>query len=376
MGARSGRSCGSSTMRSSPPCSANALPEFFLGLAAGDHGFSEDAAFVDGLGAFAEKKHPGGKLEAQFAEIGRAAAAEYFDALDDFIGMAGHAAERLVHVGDQRDHFLAHALAGLDHDFGEADGIFFALHERAGTGFDVEDQRVNAFGKLLAHDRGADETDIFDGGGDIAQGVDFLVGRSDFRGLADQAHAAFAENVAEFLEREIDVEAGDGFELIERAAGVAEAAAADHRNGEAARGDDGREDERSLVADAAGGMLVHFFAGKIGEIEDFAGMEHGFGERGDLGAVQAADPRGHEPGGHLVVGNFAAGVAGDEEVDLLAGVFTGIAFFADQVDGAHASLEDCGASVTFESGDVNAERALTSQKFQERKGAFQIGKVK
>jgi hypothetical protein len=39
-------------------------------------------------------------------------------------------------------------------------------------------------------------------------------------------------------------------------------------------------------------------------------------------------------------------------------------------------MEDCGASVTFESGDVNAERALTSQKFQEQKGAFQIGKVK
>ena len=62
---------------------------------------------------------------------------------------------------------------------------------------------------------------------------------------------------------------------------MAEAAAADHGNGEAARGDDGSEDERSFVADAAGGMLVDFFAGKSGQIEDFAGIQHGFGERGE-----------------------------------------------------------------------------------------------
>ena len=68
---------------------------------------------------------------------------------------------------------------------------------------------------------------------------------------------------AKFFEREIDVEAGDGFELVERAAGVSEAAAADHGNGQAARSDDRSEDERSFVADAAGGVLVDFLAGKL-----------------------------------------------------------------------------------------------------------------
>ena len=86
-------------------------------------------------------------------------------------------------------------------------------------------------------------------------------------------------------------------------------------------------------------MFIHFFPWDTVKFDDFPGIKHGFRERGGLGTIKAANPRGHEPGGHLVVGNIAARVAGDEEVDLLAGVFTGIAFFADEVDGAHASWE-------------------------------------
>lgn len=37
--------------------------------------------------------------------------------------------------------------------------------------------------------------------------------------------------------------------------------------------------------------------------------------------------------------HVAVRVAGNEEFQLLTGVFTGIAFFADQIDGAHASLK-------------------------------------
>ncbi len=78
--------------------------------------------------------------------------------------------------------------------------------------------------------------------------------------------------MTELLERKVDVETRNGFELIERAAGVAETAPADHGHGEAAGGNDGRQDQRGLVADAAGGVLVHFFAGEIGEIQNFAGI--------------------------------------------------------------------------------------------------------
>jgi hypothetical protein len=40
----------------------------------------------------------------------------------------------------------------------------------------------------------------------------------------------------------------------------------------------------------------------------------------------------------LVIGNFIAGVAGDQEIDLFAGMLSRIAFFADEVNGAHEGL--------------------------------------
>ena len=46
-------------------------------------------------------------------------------------------------------------------------------------------------------------------------------------------------------------------------------------------------------------------------------------------------------------------VAGDEKVDFLAGMFTGIAFFADEIDGAHEGWE-CGESVALADVSVNA----------------------
>ena len=51
---------------------------------------------------------------------------------------------------------------------------------------------------------------------------------------------------------EVHVEAGDAFEFVERAAGDAEAAAGDHRHPDIVAGEERREDERDLVADAAG----------------------------------------------------------------------------------------------------------------------------
>jgi hypothetical protein len=50
--------------------------------------------------------------------------------------------------------------------------------------------------------------------------------------------------------------AGDGFQLVQSAAGVAEGAAADHGDGEAAGSGDGSDQEAGLVSHAAGGVLV------------------------------------------------------------------------------------------------------------------------
>src|SRR2546425_8272795 len=195
----------------------NSLLEFFPGFAAFDERVREGAGFVKGLHALAKVEHPSGELDGERAKIFRAATAEHFDAFDNLQGVAGDAAERLIHIGYKSNDLFAEAAAGIDHQLGEAHGIFLTLDEGARTKLHVENQRVNAFGQLLAHDRGADEGMILDGGRNIAQGVNFLVGGGDFRRLADQTHATFAENATEVGEREIDAEAGDGLEVVERA---------------------------------------------------------------------------------------------------------------------------------------------------------------
>jgi hypothetical protein len=65
-------------------------------------------------------------------------------------------------------------------------------------------------------------------------------------------------------------------------------------------------------------------------------MQHRFRESRCLGRVQSAQPRGHQPRGHLIIGNFPTRVGRDEVVNLFAGMFSGVAFFSYEVDGTHA----------------------------------------
>src|SRR6266568_7837880 len=76
----------------------NSLLEFFPGFAAFDERAREAAGFVEGLHALAKVEHPGRKLDAERAKIFRAATAEHFNAFDNLQGVAGDAAERLIHI--------------------------------------------------------------------------------------------------------------------------------------------------------------------------------------------------------------------------------------------------------------------------------------
>src|SRR5882724_10836989 len=90
-------------------------------------------------------------------------------------------------------------------------------------------------------------------------------------------------------------------------------------------------------------MFVYFLSGELWKGNDFAGVQHRFSQAGNFSAAQPAYPGGHQPGRHLVVGNFAPRVARDQKIDLFAGVFSRIAFFADEVNGAHEYFRRTGS---------------------------------
>ena len=62
------------------------------------------------------------------------------------------------------------------------------------------------------------------------------------------------------------------------------------------------------------------------------------------GPAHTAKHDRHQPGRHLVIGNVAAGVRGNELFDFFAGKFARVSLAADQVNGAHAlggSIRSC-----------------------------------
>ena len=140
--------------------------------------------------------------------------------------------------------------------------------------------------------------------------VEAAVGGGDVGGLADDGAADVRDHAAEGLGVGLRGVAGDGVELVERAAGVAEAAAGDHRDEGAAGGERRGEDEAHVVADAAGRVLVDDRAGEV-PFQDRAAVAHGEGQGDALVGVHAAEEDGHGEGGDLALGDGAGGEALD-----------------------------------------------------------------
>ena len=74
----------------------------------------------------------------------------------------------------------------------------------------------------------------------------------------------------------------------------------------AAGGDDGREHQRDVVADAAGRVLVHDRAVDARPVEDVAGIAHGERQRDGLLARQAVEEDRHGKGRDLSLGDALA----------------------------------------------------------------------
>ena len=94
---------------------------------------------------------------------------------------------------------------------------------------------------------------------------------------------------------QLDPEAGDRLELVERATGVAEPAPGHLPEGDAARSDDRPDRERRLVPHPARRMLVDERAAEGGvQIDRVAAPDHRVGERERLGAGEAVEAHGHQ----------------------------------------------------------------------------------
>jgi hypothetical protein len=133
----------------------------------------------------------------------------------------------------------------------------------------------------------------------------------------------------------VNIESRDAFEFVERAAGDAEAASENHRHPVFVAGQQRRQHERSLVAHAAGGMLVDFRGRAFRIPENSAALHHGGGEMlGFRGRHPSKEDR-HRPGAHLIIGNLAGREPRDQVADFLGRQFLTFAFFFDESGDVH-----------------------------------------
>jgi hypothetical protein len=116
------------------------------------------------------------------------------------------------------------APADVDHRLGQRPGLGLGLHERAAADLDVEDEAAGTAGELLAHDAARDQRQRRDRAGGVAERVQQAVGRGEVLRLAGDGDAdvTHLRRNAAFVER--GAEAGDRLELVDRPAGVPEAA--------------------------------------------------------------------------------------------------------------------------------------------------------
>ena len=218
-----------------------------------------------------------------------------------FERIADRVAQRLVHVGDQRLHALVHAPPDSHHHLRQPPRVHLLLDERAAAHLHVEHQGVQAFSHLLRHDGRRDQRNRFHGGRDITQRVELAVGRRHPVRLPDEAQADLAQLRVELFHREIGAKAGNGFQLVERAAGVSQRAAGHHGHDHARGRSQRRHDQAGLVAHAAGRVLVDLDA--LNTPTDPRSRRSGSCTRSgaDLAVRHAGEKHGHKERRHLVV---------------------------------------------------------------------------
>ncbi len=180
-----------------------------------------------------------------------------------FHRVAGAGGQHLVHVGQQGRSAATGPIGHGDDALRQLFGRLKGRHEGAGADFHVHHQRFQPGGELLGEDGAGDHGDGFDGSGDVAYRIDTLVGRRQIAGLADDGDPRLFHHFQETVVVDRGLVAGDGIQLVQGTAGVAQATARDHRYETAAGGDHGAKHQGDDITHTTGGVLVDDGAAQV-----------------------------------------------------------------------------------------------------------------
>ena len=246
--------------------------------------------------------------------------------------------QRGIHIGDHCRHPASVVGADGHHQLCQPDAVLHRFHKGTGAGGDVQQDSVGAGGKLFGHDAGCDQGDAAHGGSHIPQGVHLFIRHGNALALPDDRQTHAVHLCKELLLRQSGLCAGDALHLVDGAAGVTQTSAAHLGDLDTTRRHDGGNDQRGLVAYAAGGMLVHFDAGNGRKIHHDAAVRHHIRKLCGLLVGHAPEIDRHHPRRHLVVRHVSADKTVDDGLQLFPAVGAAIPLFCDQIINAHRSM--------------------------------------
>ena len=304
------------------------------GRAIGDHRLGHGAA-LGRSALIGQHQHIGSQLQADLGQVGGAMALEHIHAFHDLQTVADVMAQRGVHISDHGCNAAAMVGTDGDHQLCQLNALVYRLHKSSGAGGHIQQNGVRTGGQLFGHDAGRDERDAADGCGHIPQGIHLFIGNGNSLALANDRQADPVHLRKELLLREGGSGAGHALHLINGAAGMAKAPATHLGDLHAAGRNDRRNDQRGLVAHAAGGVLVHLDARNGRKIHHHTAVSHYIGQLCGLLVGHTAQIDSHHPCSHLVVGHFSADIAIDDLLQLLTAVRTAVTLFCDQIINAH-----------------------------------------
>src|SRR5439155_22777895 len=103
--------------------------------------------------------------------------------------------------------------------------------------------------------------------------------RSNISGLFIHHESTSIKNRAKIRKRKIDAITWNRLKLVERPARVTETSPRNHGHANAGSRSKWRDQERRLITDAAGRMLINFWFGDVREIQDLPRVQHRISQR-------------------------------------------------------------------------------------------------
>ena len=263
------------------------------------------------------RERTGREPDRQVPQSSLASAAQDVDRLGDLQRVADRRTERLRHVGDRGGGIPARVARDRETRLHQLPGLAGVPHEGAGARLHIEQDQIGVDRQLLRHHAGGDQWDRSDRRGGVAQRVDGPVGRDEIGGLGGDHAADRRRLIADGVRVEVGAEPRDGLQLVDRAAGVTEAAARDLHARQAERGDQGCEHQGHGVAHTAGRMLVDDRAPDVTELDRASRRDEGTGHRRGLGGIHPLQDARHQERGHRPVRHVPLGIAGDQPLERL-----------------------------------------------------------